>query len=310
MPDTVLTEEPLQFGEGGRLFGILTLPSAQSDTPALPVFVFLNAGLLHRVGPYRLHVRIARELAQKGFCSLRVDLAGTGDSPMRPGLTNRQSVAEDFAEIRAVLDARLGRLPLVLAGLCAGADNAMRLAIGDPRVIGMVLLDPICFPDRGLTGFRAREVAAKYADPKRYLGWLKRQYTPQPRANDPQDQAPDSVAVLAFRDLPTQEELRAAFASIRARDGRVLSIFTRYASGYYNKRGQLGRLVGATNRQPFCTELFWPQVHHTFTLEVHRRRLIDAVKTWADGYIHATRPRPNVTPSDAARLQTADESSS
>ena len=153
MPDHVLTEEPLQFGEGGRLFGILTLPSMPPRNPhELPVFVILSAGLLHRVGPYRLHVRLARELAQMGFTSLRVDLAGTGDSPPRPGLTNQQSVAADFAEILGILDSRLGRLPLVLAGLCSGADNAMTLALSEPRVVGMVLLDPICFPDRGLLG--------------------------------------------------------------------------------------------------------------------------------------------------------------
>ena len=45
-----MTEEPLQFGENGRLFGILTLP----DTPvrsasARCVLVLLSAGLMHRV---------------------------------------------------------------------------------------------------------------------------------------------------------------------------------------------------------------------------------------------------------------------
>src|SRR6185295_15161162 len=99
MPDQVLTEEPLQFGQGGRLFGILTLPSMTArNAQELPVFVYLTAGLLHRVGPYRLHVRLARELAHMGFSSLRVDLAGTGDSPGRPGLTNQQSVEADFEE--------------------------------------------------------------------------------------------------------------------------------------------------------------------------------------------------------------------
>ena len=130
MPDRILTEEPLQFGEGGRLFGILTLPSVPPrNAQELPVFVFLSAGLLHRVGPYRLHVRLGRELAQMGFSSLRVDLAGMGDSPPRPGLTSRESVAADFGEILGVLDSRLGRLPLVLAGLCSGADNAMTLTL-------------------------------------------------------------------------------------------------------------------------------------------------------------------------------------
>jgi len=65
MSDHALTEEPLHFGEGGRLFGILTLPAdLPGNARELPVFVFLSAGLLHRAGPRRLHVHLARELAR------------------------------------------------------------------------------------------------------------------------------------------------------------------------------------------------------------------------------------------------------
>jgi hypothetical protein len=37
----------------------------------------------------------------------------------------------------------------------------------------------------------------------------------------------------------------------------------------------------------FCTELFWPQVDHTYTLEVHRRRLVGEIETWAGNYIRS-----------------------
>jgi hypothetical protein len=35
----------------------------------------------------------------------------------------------------------------------------------------------------------------------------------------------------------------------------------------------------------FCTELFWPEVDHTYTLELHRRHLMTEIKTWAGDYI-------------------------
>ena len=284
MPDRVLTEEPLQFGEGGRLVGILTLPSMPPrNAQQLPVFVFLSAGLLHRVGPYRLHVRLGRELAQMGFSSLRVDLAGRGDSPPRPGLTNQQSVAADFAEILGVLDSRLGRLPLVLAGLCTGADNATSLTLKESRVVGMVLLDPICFPDRG---FRTRLVVAKYTDPPRYVASLRRRFRDLKRRRGKQEDD-KSADPLALRDLPTREQLRAAFESIREREGRVLSVFTQYAHGYYNQSGQLARVLGVNGYEQFCTELYWPHVHHTYWLEMHRRRLMEEIKTWAGNYIRS-----------------------
>jgi pimeloyl-ACP methyl ester carboxylesterase len=287
MSDYALTEEPLQFGEGGRLMGILTRPSVPPrDGLELPLFVFLSAGLLHRVGPHRLHVRLGRELAQMGFSSLRVDLAGMGDSPPRSGLTSQESVAADFAEILGVLDSRLGRLPLVLAGLCTGADNATSLALREPRVVGMVLLDPICFPDPGLLGFRARVIMARYANPARYIAWLNRRFRTVTRPRRKEHEDDRSVDPLALRDLPTREQMRAVFELIREREGRVLSVFTHYALGYYNQTGQLGRALGVSGYRQFCTELFWPWTHHTYTLEVHRRRLIEEIKTWAAKYVH------------------------
>jgi pimeloyl-ACP methyl ester carboxylesterase len=287
MPDHVLTEEPLQFGEGGRLFGILTVPSMPPrNAQELPVFVFLSAGLLHRVGPYRLHVRLGRELAHMGFSSLRVDLAGTGDSPPRPGLTNQHSVAADFAEILGVLESRLSRLPLVLAGLCSGADNAIRLTLNEPRVVGMVMLDPVCFPDRALTGFRTRVTIAKYTNPARSIAWLNRRFKALARPRGKKRDDETSVDPLAIRDLPTREQLRTAFELIREREGQVLSVFTYYALGYYNHTGQLGRALRVKGYEQFCTELFWPQVDHTYRLELHRRRLIEEIKAWAGNYVH------------------------
>jgi pimeloyl-ACP methyl ester carboxylesterase len=293
MSDPVLTEEPLQFGEGGRLFGILTLPRMPlCNAQKLPVFVFLNAGLLHRVGPHGLHVRLSRELAQLGFSSLRVDLAGTGDSPRRAGLTYPQSVAVDFGEISAVLESRLGRLPLVLAGLCSGAHNAIRLTPEEPQVIGMILLDPVCFMDRG---FRLRAAAAKYANPARYIAWLKHRFNALTRSRGKKQENDESVDPVTLRNSPTREQLqaawgvpnreqlRAAFQAIRERDGRVMSVFTQSALEYYNQAGQLGRVVGVEGYQQFCTELFWPQAEHTFPIDLHRRRLIEEIKTWSAG---------------------------
>jgi hypothetical protein len=295
MSDQVLMEEPLQFGAGGRLIGILTLPSVSPrNAQELPVFVFLSAGLLHRVGPYRLHVHLARELAQMGLTSLRVDLAGSGDSPQRPGMTYPQSVAADFMEISGVLESRLGRLPLVLAGLCSGAHSAIRLTPEAPQIVGMVLLDPICFPD---DGFRARAVIQKYTNPARYIAWVKRRFKnliiPRGRRHEddyfsealrPEDSLIRKELYVAWGD-PTREQLRTAFESIRERGGRVLSVFTNSALEYYNQAGQLGRILDLEGYQQFCTELFWPQVQHTFPLYVHRRRLIEEIKTWAGYYV-------------------------
>ena len=107
----------------------------------------------------------------------------------------------------------------------------------------------------------------------------------RPRGKKQEDD--ESVDPLTLRDLPTREQLRAAIESIREREGRVLSIFTRYALGYYNQAGQLGRVLGVNGYQQFCTELFWPHADHTYRLELHRRRLMEEIKTWAGDYIRS-----------------------
>jgi hypothetical protein len=184
-----------------------------------------------------------------------------------------------------VLDSRLGRLPVVLAGLCSGADNAIRLTPREPRVIGMVLLDPYCFPD---DGFEIREAVRKYTNPVRYAVWLKRGFNALTTSREKKDKDDKAVDYLAIRDLPTREQLREAFVSIRERKGRALSVFTQYARRYYNQAGQLDRALDVEGYRQCCTELFWPQAEHTFPLELHRRRLVEEITTWAGGYI---RPR-------------------
>jgi len=287
MSDRDVIEEPLRFGPEGTLLGILTTTDVrQTDQRKNPVFVFLNAGLLHRVGPFRLHVRLARELAKIGFCSLRVDQAGKGDSLPRVGLTHRQSVEADFDDILAVLESRLGHVPIVLAGLCAGADNAIKLAPRDPRVVGMILLDPYCSPD---IGFRARAVGwmfrawlHKLTIPSGYVRWMQRrtQEIKYPNLN-----SKNSVNPLALRDLPTLEQMRAAFGSIRVRNGRVFAMFTRYAVRYYNQSGQMGQVLNIEDYEQYCTEVFWPQVEHTYVFELNRRRLMEEIKGWAAEFI-------------------------
>jgi len=250
------------------------------------VFVFLSAGALHRVGPGRLYVQLARELATMGFNSLRVDLSGIGDSPAQPGATNRESVAADCKEILDVLDSRLGHRPLVLAGLCAGADNAVRLAGTVERVMGMVLLDPYCFAD---AGFQGRAAIRKYIDIGRYMAWLERRLSSlrQPRRGARNKEEP--LDYIAIRNLPTLDEFRSAFRSIGKRGGRALSVFTQYALPYYNRAGQLEAVLGIDGYRRFSTELFWPQTEHTYPLELHRRRLIDGVKNWARAFVQPIR---------------------
>lgn len=288
-----MNEIPLQFGAEGRMFGIMTIADSVPEKAEDPVvFVFLSAGLLHRAGPHRLHVRLARALAQNGISSLRVDLSGIGESQQRKGLDYEQSVAIDFEDILSVLEAQLGQVSIILVGLCAGADNAIRLAPTSERVVGMVLLDPVCDKDKNFDQhalkFRLRALSRKLLDFSRYLPWLKRQIR-KLRRSKPDGENDIQVDNLSIRSIPTPQQLRNAIEAVRDRDGKVISIFSEYALRYYNHFGQLKGVMAIDGYDRFCTELFWPHAEHNYPLESHRRQLIDTLTTWAS--TQHTRPR-------------------
>ena len=58
-----MTEEAVLFGTTQSLVGILSQPPREEAPRGLPAVILLNAGIVHRVGPNRLYVRMARELA-------------------------------------------------------------------------------------------------------------------------------------------------------------------------------------------------------------------------------------------------------
>src|SRR5690606_40846873 len=71
-------DEILSIPDAG--FGILS-PAQGAASPA--ALVLLNAGLTHRVGPFRCYVQFARRLASRGTHVFRFDLPRVGDG--RPG---------------------------------------------------------------------------------------------------------------------------------------------------------------------------------------------------------------------------------
>jgi alpha-beta hydrolase superfamily lysophospholipase len=144
-----LGERPVQFGPGGKLFGILAAPPPEAARTDLPAIIMLNAGTVHRVGSHRLYVPLARQWAQLGFNVLRVDLSGIGDSPVPDGCVENLTYPRDgLDDVRAAMD-RLTELTgirrFVVAGLCSGGDIAFQLGFKEPRVAGAIMMNPRTF---------------------------------------------------------------------------------------------------------------------------------------------------------------------
>lgn len=58
-----MTEQALRFGPEKKLIGILNCPERFEKD--FPTALILNAGIVHRVGPFRIHVDLARALANQ-----------------------------------------------------------------------------------------------------------------------------------------------------------------------------------------------------------------------------------------------------
>ncbi len=159
-------ELPLELGREHPLFGILARPRKDdaSRRGTRPAIILTNAGCVHRIGPHRFYVPLARRWAELGFHVLRMDLAGIGDSPAAPGARENQMYpASGLADLHAAMHAleeRFGLRRFVVVGLGSGADLAFQAGQRDGRVAGTVMMNPRTFgvhdPETVRTYNRAR----------------------------------------------------------------------------------------------------------------------------------------------------------
>ncbi len=138
------------------MLGIVSLPAPGTPLRRTGVVIVVG-GAQYRVGSHRQFVQLARFLAAAGYAVLRFDFPGMGDSP--GGLL---AFEESAPHIAAAIDALCSQHPqvdrVVLWGLCDGASASLLYvqATQDPRVAGMVLLNPWVRSDAGLARARVK----------------------------------------------------------------------------------------------------------------------------------------------------------
>ncbi|NPD65155.1 alpha/beta fold hydrolase [Lichenicola cladoniae] len=135
-------ETPLRFGPNGKLFGILCAQTGRIPS-TLPTVIMLNTGFGRHTGDGRVFVTMARELASSGIASLRMDLAGFGDSDTASDARVEPYLNDTNNDVVAAIDALegLGHVHPVLIGICSGAYAAFHAALAEPRVRGLLLVN-------------------------------------------------------------------------------------------------------------------------------------------------------------------------
>ncbi len=145
---TAVTERFFRFGDGSRLFGIISAPvSTRGDAPP-PTVLLLSSGANHRVGPNRMYVSLARLWASLGFRVLRFDLGGLGDSLPHPGgRENHSYPSSAVGDVQAAMSALETEPPggFVLTGLCSGAHTAFQAGRAGGPIGGIMPLNPLTF---------------------------------------------------------------------------------------------------------------------------------------------------------------------
>ena len=123
--------------EGSILYGVVHDPRSTAKRGVLMV-----AAGAYRVGPHRQFLLLARDWAADGIPVLRFDYQGQGDSE-GAGTFNLDSL---MCDIRSAIDCFALAVPgverVVLWGLCEAALNSLLYASSDPRVDGLVLVNP------------------------------------------------------------------------------------------------------------------------------------------------------------------------
>jgi hypothetical protein len=273
MPAT--RDEALTLGPEGQLVGIVSHPDRNTAQAAC---VILNAGVLHRVGPHRLHVSLARRLAAAGMPGLRLDLGGIGDSTTTSDAASfRESAVADTRVAMQGLTEAVGSQKFVLFGVCAGADNAIATALADSRVAGIVLVDPHTYISRRAV-LRDLRVRLERRGPRAFLRWgfgvAERRLRTRLERLARRTEAPPAEG----REPPPIATHRAQLNTLVERGVKILAVFSGIHGPRYNHADQLFELFPELRGR--IDHVYFPTANHTFTELATQAELLDAVSGW------------------------------
>lgn len=267
-----MDENVFQFGTANRLAGVLCSP-VEFD-PDQPVVLILNAGIIHRSGPFRLHVDISRSLARAGFASMRMDLSGLGDSSVRSeiGADDNRAVL-DASEAMDFLEQQTGATRFIVVGLCSGAYNSHHVALVEDRVVGAVFMDGLVYPTEE---HERRKQMRRVTRPRKLRNAIKRRLVGGAVEVDNPD-APDASEFFAI-EKPA-EEVAKEITCLVDRNAQLLFIYT---EGYsdISSRDQFVEMFGLSPNEEQLQVDYYDNFEHTFRLAAHRETIVTRIASW------------------------------
>lgn len=248
----------------------------ESNLPAKVGVICLNAGLLHRVGPFRMNVELANYLQAKGIPTLRFDLSSIGDSGANKG--DRDYVAQVVKDVSSAADlmrSHTGLEKFVLIGLCTGADNAHRAMVADHRFVAGIFLDGYAYPT---LKYRLRRYLPVVINPIRFTRVILTFIKPFIHRLRGDEKPPDSADSMFTWELPEKNQTEQEIRALIDRGSILLYIFSGGSWQSYNYPEQF------VDSMPFLRDhaaqfsvILDKSIDHTYSLYGDRMWLYDKV---------------------------------
>lgn len=286
-------EVACSFGEASQIIGVYT-PPQQADACDVCA-IYITAGLLHHVGPTRLHVELARDLSKQNVASLRFDLSGIGDSETSSlgGYFTERSVAE----IRSAMDylqQQYQHTKFVLVGLCSGADDALATAQLDTRVHGLVLLNGYAYQAGKYKAGLFKEFYVpriftldkwKSKLSKLFSASENSQASPaETAANDDTMSAEERASIIAldddYRYIPPKAETGQLIQALAAERVQLFFVYSGSEYDTYTYQGQLIDMFPELAGSELVKEAYLKEADHTYVLKADREKLSTWLQDW------------------------------
>ncbi len=269
-------------------FGLISEPAR--NKPSGKAIVLVNSGAVHRIGPNRLYVALARRWAASGHIVLRLDLPGIGDSLPRPGepenVVYSRTAINDVGLALQYLRSHYTVDECYSMGLCSGAYHSLKAAL-TTTLKGVVVINPLTFFwKEGMSleyaDFRVANDAMRYRRTAfQFSSWLKLVQGRVDLGELTRVLAMRASSILASRwrnitaatGLPAKDDLGQELHNIASRGTQINFVFAASDPGQELLRLQGGaaakRLIARGNIEIAILE----DANHTFTGGASRQQL-------------------------------------
>lgn len=278
------TDKVFHFGKNRSLIGIISDP-VKTDRKIEPVaVVILNSGLLHRIGPNRIYVKIARALAEAGITAMRFDFSGVGDSEKQhENLLFEESSVLEAREAMNFLETARGIKRFYLTGICSGADVAFQAARVDERVAGIIPIDFYSLPTAGylVHSYKKRLISPRswanlMTGKSEILGLMKKSLNNLPLLKTPDE--PEEIDDASRPEI--EKDLLSGFPELLDRDVRLCMIYSAGSPAFYNYQLIFENDIQTLSVNGELQIHYLETADHGFTLLYHQEILINLIREW------------------------------